>query len=153
MLAVKAPDANVFDWLLGEWTFVREIPHYATVRGEVRIAVVNDGAARYEETALVTLVQGETLRATQCYLFHRLPAPVNGFDVRFCDTNELFERLEFHPQPSGVLEARAHFLCAADTYESLFAVDPQDRLHVEHIVRGPRNNYRIATTYSRIEVV
>lgn len=150
---MKAPHPSVFDWLLGKWTFVREIPRYATVRGEARIAVVTDGTARYEENALVTLVEGGTLRATQCYLFHRLPPPVNGIEVRFCGTNELFERLEFHQRHGGGLEARAHFLCAADTYESLFAAGPQNRLHVEHIVLGPRKNYRIATTYSRIDAL
>jgi hypothetical protein len=139
--------ASVFDWLLGNWTLVREIPQYAS------ILLLDDGAARYEETALVTLVQGGTLNARQCYVFHRLPSPLNGIEVRFCDTDELFERLEFRALADGVLEARARFLCSPDTYESLFTVANDDRLHIEHLVRGPRKHYRITTICSRIETL
>ena len=144
-----AAATSIFHWLLGEWTFLREIPGYASVRGQARIALSADDTARYEETALVTLVHGGTLRATQCYRFLRLPAPINGIEVRFCATNELFERLEFHLLADGILEARARFLCAADTYDSLFAIDRERHLHVEHVVQGPRKNYRVETTYTR----
>ncbi len=149
-IAVRAASTSVFDWLLGEWAFVRDIPHYASVRGRAQITRSTRDTARYEETAVVTLTQGGTLRATQCYLFRRLPAMINGIEVRFCETNELFERLEFHPLADGVLEARARYLCAADTYESVFATDGEHRLRVEHVVQGPRKNYRVETTYTRI---
>lgn len=141
---------SVFDWLPGEWTFVREIPGYARVRGEARVTLAGaDGEARYEETAEVSLVQGGRLRATQCYVFRRLAAPANGIEVRFCDTGELFERLEFSERADGGLEARARFVCAADVYESLFAVGQDERLHVEHVVRGPRKDYVVRTAYER----
>lgn len=144
---------GVFDWFLGEWTFVREIPGYASVRGEARVIATGDDAARYEETAVVSLVQGGTLRATQCYLYRRLARPVNGFEVFFCgageETGEFFERLEFQERPDGGLEARARFLCAADVYESVFVVEAEGRLLVEHRVRGPRKDYRVETVYSR----
>lgn len=146
---VKAAAANIFDWLRGEWTFVRAIPGYASVRGEARIVQENDGAARYEETARVTLLNGGTLRATQCYRFRPLAPPANGVEVLFCDSNELFERLEFHDGEGGALEARARFVCGADTYESAFLVDGEERLHVEHVVRGPRKDYRVLTVYTR----
>jgi hypothetical protein len=141
---------SVFDWLQGEFSFVREIPGYASVRGKARITATGNDAARYEETAVVSLVQGGRLRATQCYLSRRLPAPLNGMEVFFCETGELFERLEFGVRTDGSLEARARFLCAADAYESTFAVDPQGLLRVEHTVRGPRKNYRVETLYTRI---
>lgn len=148
-----AAAADVFDWLLGQWTFVREIPGYANVRGEARVTPTGEGEARYEETAVVSLVRGGThsgtLRATQCYQFRRLPAPVNGIDVLFCQTGELFERLIFDESSEDRLEARARFLCAADVYESAFAIDRVGRLHVEHVVRGPKKNYRVETIYSR----
>src|SRR5579872_3099065 len=144
---------SVFDWLLGEWSFVREIPGYAKVRGEARVTPTGEGEARYEETAEVSLVQSgtnaATLRAKQRYGFRRLPPPVNGIETRFCDTGELFERLEFSERADGGLEARARFVCAADVYESVFAVDGEGRLHVEHVVRGPRKNYEVRSAYER----
>jgi Family of unknown function (DUF6314) len=145
----KAAAVSVFEWLQGEWAFVREVPGHASVRGEVRIAQVDDDTARYEETALVTLAQGGTLRATQCYLHKRLPPPANGIEVRFCDTGALFERLEFIPLKDGALEARARYVCAADVYESAFVVRG-DRLHVEHVVEGPKKDYRVKTVYRRM---
>lgn len=140
---------SIFDWLQGEWAFVREIPGYASVRGEARITATGEDTARYEETAVVSLVQGGTLRGTQCYLYRRLAPPLNGMDVSFCETGELFERLEFSARPEGGLEAQARFLCAADVYESVFTVDAKGRLHAKHAVRGPRKNYQVETTYTR----
>lgn len=150
----KAAGESVFDWLVGEWVFEREVPGYASVRGEARVMAAADGEARYEETAIVSLAQGGTrMRATQCYWFRRLAGPVNGIEVRFCDTGELFERLEFRERADGGLEARARFLCADDVYESAFVVGPvedgEERLRVEHVVRGPRKDYTVRTTYAR----
>jgi hypothetical protein len=146
---------SVFDWLLGEWSFVREIPGYARVRGEALVTPTGKGEARYQETAEVSLVRTGTsaanMRATQCYGFRRLPPPVNGIETRFCDTGELFERLEFSERADGGLEARARFACAADVYESLFAVSPEGRWYVEHVVRGPRKNYEVRSAYARKE--
>jgi hypothetical protein len=140
---------DIFDWLQGTWAFTREVSGYASVEGEARIVPIADGEARYEETALVTLKQGGTLRATQCYLHRRLPQPASGIEVRFCDTGELFERLEFQRLADGVLEARARFVCAEDTYVSVFAVRGE-RLHVEHGVKGPRKDYHVTTVYRRM---
>ena len=141
--------ASVFDWLQGEWAFVREVPGHATVRGEARIVAEGDDTARYEETALVTLTHGGTLRATQCYVHRRLPQPANGIEVRFCDTGNLFERLEFRALADGAMEARARYVCAQDVYESSFIVRAE-RLHVEHVVQGPKKDYRVKTVYRRM---
>ena len=141
--------ASVFDWLRGEWAFVREIPGYASVRGKARIEPTGADTARYEETAHVTLTRGGTLRATQCYVHRRLPAPANGIEVRMCETGELFERLEFRARDDGALEARARYVCGDDTYESVFLVQGE-RLHVEHGVRGPQKDYHVQTSYRRV---
>jgi hypothetical protein len=144
-----AKGASVFDWLLGPWTFSREIPGYASVRGEASVTPEGENGARYEETATVSLVRGGTLQAKQCYLYRRLGLAVNGFEVRFCETGELFERLEFREEAGGGLRAQARFLCGDDVYESEYAVDAAGRLLVEHVVRGPRKDYRVRTIYSR----
>jgi hypothetical protein len=75
--------------------------------------------------------------------------PANGIEVRFCDTGELFERLEFQKREDGALEARARFECAGDVYDSTFVVRGE-RLHAEHVVRGLRKDYRVQTTYRRM---
>jgi len=146
---MKTRDVSVFDWLEGEWAFSREVPGYASVRGEARIASAGEDVARYEETALVSLAAGGTLRATQCYIHQRLPLPANGIEVRFCETGDLFERLEFRLLADGALEARARYVCASDVYESIFVVR-RDRLYVEHKVSGPRKDYRVETVYRRM---
>jgi hypothetical protein len=140
---------SVFDWLQGEWAFSREVPGYASIRGEARVTPAGDHAARYEETALVSLVAGGRLHAKQCYEYHRLPSAVNGFDVLFCETGELFERLEFRALNDGSLEARARYVCAADVYESTFVVRGES-LQVEHAVKGPKKDYRVTTVYRRM---
>lgn len=141
--------ANVFDWVQGSWTFMREVPGYASVRGEASVTLEGEDAARYEETAMVSLVYGGTMKASQCYLYRRLALPVHGFEVRFCETGDLFERLEFRGEAGGGLRARAKFLCGDDVYESEYAVDAEGRLVVEHVVRGPRKDYRVRTVYER----
>lgn len=105
--------------------------------------------ARYEETARVSLAQGGTLHATQCYLYERLPAPANGLLVLFCETAELFERLDFQQQAGGSLVAHARFLCADDDYVSEYTLDSRQHLHVRHTVRGPGKNYQVDTRYQR----
>ncbi len=141
--------SSVFDRLLGLWIFVREIPGYASATGEARITPEGDGSARYEETALVSLVQGGTLHATRCYFYRRLPRPANGLQILFCDTQQLFHELEFQQRDDGTLEAHARFLCAADEYVSEYTLDSQQRLRVQHTVRGPRKNYQVETLYER----
>ena len=148
-VVTRLEGASMFAWMLGSWTFSREISGYASVRGEASVTPEGEDAARYEETAWVSLVRGGTLKARQCYLYRRLALPVHGFEVRFCETEELFERLEFREEAGGVLRARARFLCGDDVYESEYAVDAEGRLLVEHAVRGPRKDYRVRTTYER----
>jgi hypothetical protein len=144
----NAAGMSVFDWLLGAWTFSREVPGYASIMGEARVTAEGEDGARYQEAATVSLVGGETLRAAQCYRYRRLAQPLNGFEVLFCETAELFERLDFRDR-EGALRARAQFSCGADLYESEYVADGRDRLIVEHAVRGPRKNYRVRTIYSR----
>ena len=146
---VSSEPSSVFDRLQGRWTFVREIPGYASARGEARIVPEGEDAARYEESAEVALIQGSTLHATQCYLYHRWPAVPNGLEILFCESRELFHHLAFEQGSDGSLEAHARFLCAADEYVSDYSLDPGGRLHVQHIVRGPKKNYQVNTIFVR----
>lgn len=141
---------SVFDWLLGDWVFTRNIPGYATATGQARIVREAEDRARYEEIAQVSLLDGTTLRGTQCYLYRRRPDSPSILEVFFCESGELFERLEFQLDEKGRLTAEAHFLCAADEYISEYTLEACQRLHVSHTVRGPRKNYQVETRYERL---
>ncbi|MFZ0631732.1 MAG: DUF6314 family protein [Acidobacteriaceae bacterium] len=140
---------DIFDRLQGEWSFVREVPRKATMTGRARVLQTGEGRARYDETARVLLADGKTLTGSQSYRYRRLPPPANGFDVLFPENEELFERLDFHLSPEGSLHADAEHHCAPDHYISHFTLDREDRLFVEHSVKGPHKEYVVRTTYRR----
>jgi Family of unknown function (DUF6314) len=142
--------SDILDRLQGEWTFVREVPGKATMTGRARIASTGEGRARYNETARVRLADGSTLTGSQSYVYRRLPAPANGFDVLFAETGELFERLDFRSAPDGSLRANAEHACPPDRYVSQFTLDTEDRLSVEHTVTGPGKNYVVRTAYRKV---
>ncbi len=141
---------QVFDLLLGAWTFVREVSSQATMVGRSTIALLEEGTALYQEAAQVTLANGQTLNGQQRYLYRRSPHPANGFDILFDRTQQLFQSLQFSPSGNGRLAARASHLCKADSYFSEYALVGEDRFHVRHTVRGPQKDYVVRTTYLRI---
>jgi Family of unknown function (DUF6314) len=142
--------SDIFDRLQGDWTFVREVPGKATMTGRARIESTGEGRARYNESARVRLADGSQLTGSQSYVYRRLPAPANGFDVLFADTGELFERLDFRSSPDGSVRADAEHDCPPDRYVSHFTLDAEDRLAVEHTVTGPEKNYVVRTAYRRV---
>lgn len=139
----------VFDQLLGAWTFTRAVPGIASITGRAIILPLSGNLARYQETAEITLANGTMLHGTQRYLHRRLPPPINGFEILFPETVQLFERLEFHPSDAHTLCAAADHLCAADRYLSSYACDADDSWRVQHTVRGPKKNYILQTVYRR----
>ena len=148
----RSPDRSpdILDRLQGEWTFVREVPGKATMTGRARIAPTGQAQARYDESARVRLADGKTLTGSRSYRYRRLPAPANGFDVLFAETGELFERLDFRPTPDGSLRADAEHHCPPDCYVSIFTLDSEDRLTVQHTVNGPGKNYVVRTAYRKV---
>lgn len=140
---------DVLERLQGEWTFVREVPGKATMTGRAHIVVTGDGRARYDETARVRLTDGKTFSGSQSYVYRRLPAPANGFDVLFAETGQLFERLDFRAAADGSLRAVAEHDCPPDHYASQFALDAEGGLTVEHKVTGPEKDYVVRTSYRK----
>ena len=128
--------------------FVREIPGYASARGEAWVRAEGEDLARYEESAQVVLAEGGTLQGTQCYLYRRLGA--DGLEIQFCESGKMFERLTFREQAGGRLEAVACCVCGADEYVSQYRLEGSDRLEVKHRVKGPRKDYRVETVYRRL---
>ena len=146
---MSSEPSSVFDRLLGRWIFVRDIAGYAHAQGKARITREGEDTARYEESGEVALARGGTLHATQCYLYRRWPAVPDGLEILFCESREIFHQLAFKQGSDGSFEAHARFLCAADEYVSDYRFDPAGRLHVQHIVRGPKKNYQINTIFVR----
>jgi Family of unknown function (DUF6314) len=109
---VFAQGRTVWEWMLGRWTFVREIPGYASARGEAWIRAEGEDRARYEESAQVALAWGGTLRGTQCYLYRRLG--VDGLEILFCERGKVFERLTFRERDGGGWRPE-HAACAGPT--------------------------------------
>ena len=118
--------------------------------GRATITLVEEGTALYEETAQVTLANGQTLNGQQRYLYQRSPHPVNGFDILFDRTHQLFQSLKFSSSGNGRLTARASHLCNADSYFSEYELVGEDRFDVQHKVRGPQKDYVVSTSYLRV---
>ena len=118
--------------------------------GRATIALVEEGSALYQEAAQVTLANGQTLNGQQRYLYQRSPHPVNGFDILFDRTQQLFQSLKFSSSGNGRLTARASHLCEADSYFSEYELVGEGRFHVQHKVRGPQKDYVVRTRYIRI---
>ncbi len=139
----------VFDLLLGSWTFVREVSPHATMTGRAAIYLIETGLAFYHETTRVVLAGGQILNGKQSYLFRRSPPPINGFDILFPDTHQLFHRLQFSPGNNGSLIAKSTHWCKADSYASRYKLDGDDNFYVQHLVSGPRKQYVAKTIYLR----
>jgi hypothetical protein len=140
-----APGA-VFGWLVGEWSFVREVPGQANMTGRATVSLVDESTALYEEWAEVRLVDGGILRGEQRYLYRKSEA---GFAVLFADTRKLFHELRFHVDPDGCLRASAKHQCGDDVYVSEYRMGVDGSFTVSHAVRGPKKDYVIDTMYRR----
>ena len=142
-------DVPVFDRLLGSWTFTREVSPHAHMTGQATVGLIETGLALYYETTRVALAGGQILNGKQRYLYRRSPPPVNGFEILFPDTHQLFHRLHFAPDGQGRSIAKASHWCKADSYLSEYALDGAGNFHVLHIVSGPRKHYIAQTIYTR----
>src|SRR5271155_1076877 len=88
--------------------------------GSTTICPLGDEIAEYEETAHVALVNGTVFNGTRRYLYRRPQQPVNGLQILFYETGELFQSLEFHDEGDGRWRATANHLCKADLYLSKY---------------------------------
>jgi hypothetical protein len=140
---------HAFDFLLGEWSFEREIPQQASIRGKALVSIQQDGTALYAEAALVTLTSGERLHGERRYLYRKMN---DGFSVFFHDTAALFHDLRFAPDGDGCLRAHATHACKADFYRSTYELWDHGSMHVQHIVQGPRKDFQIDTVYRRADL-
>ena len=137
---------GIFEGLLGQWRFEREIPGRAVMSGEACFTLVDEGTAVYEEAGEVRLEDGQRLHAKQSYVYRRVEG---GFAVLFRETGELFQEVVFGVGAGGELRGEARHLCRADEYVSRYAFGLDGGFEVRHRVIGPRKDYSIRTVYRR----
>ena len=142
-----SPD-HIFRLLQGEWSFTRDVPGQASMKGTARIEALSPEVAQYDERAELQLADGQTIRGERRYLYCATEA---GFDVLFDDTGRLFHSLRFAREEDGALGAEARHECSPDVYLSSYSVWSEDRFEVRHVVSGPRKDYAIHTIYTRAE--
>ncbi len=132
--------------LVGEWSFERTIRGQGCMTGVAVVEPVGDGRMNYRESGELRLEDGQRLRGEQRYVYERLD---QGFAVRFHGTGELFHRVMFRWGEGGLWKASAEHTCKADVYVSEYVFRGDGTFSVEHVVRGPRKDYVIATCYRR----
>jgi hypothetical protein len=140
---------DVFDFLMGRWSFEREVSGQASIQGEASVSMQQDRTALYVEAALVILTSGERLHGERRYLYRKID---DGFSVFFHDTGALFHDLRFEPDGEGRLRACATHSCKADFYRSTYVLWDHGCMHVQHIVQGPRKDFQIDTVYRRTDI-
>ena len=134
---------GIFEGLLGEWSFVREIPGQALMSGDASFTLVDGETALYEEAGEVTLEDGQRLHAKQSYSYKKTEG---GFAVLFSETGELFHEVVFG---GAELTGEARHLCRQDDYVSRYTVGVDGGFEINHRVVGPRKDYSIRTVYRR----
>ena len=141
------PD-KILESLEGRWRIVRRIPGTARLRGVADFTPLRAGQLAYKETGTLLLANGQTTTAEREYIFAAAPA---GFDVYFVESPpRLFHEARLSLS-NAVLVAECEHLCIADNYRSRYRWRSADRFSIFHRVKGPRKNYCMVTTYTRIE--
>jgi hypothetical protein len=149
--SVQNQDATVlpalcpFDWMVGDWQVDRVVPGMAGMRGSARVVLLHGDTALYSERVSIQLQTGERVEGARKYLYCRTDA---GLDVLFEDTGRLYQSLQFRREGSFLLAEATHD-CGMDRYASEYRIHGQDNYTVRHVVRGPRKDYEITTTYRR----
>ncbi|WP_158944900.1 DUF6314 family protein [Granulicella sp. S190] len=138
---------DVFDGLLGEWGFEREIPGQGRMSGTASFTALEDGSVLYREAGELRLEDGQALQSRQSYLYERGDC---GFAVRFHDTRELFQVVRFEVEGEEMAGGAEH-LCKDDRYVSAYRIYADGSFEIRHRVSGPKKDYAIRTVYWRLK--
>lgn len=140
--------SDVTKKLIGSWSFSRVIENQATMQGTAIFTPLDRGRLAYREQGHLKLANGTTVQAEREYLFS---SSGGGFRVFFReDPPRLFHEISLSASPGGALSGRAGHLCKHDDYQSAYAFLPDGTFAVRHVVSGPRKDYTMTTTYTRI---
>ena len=139
--------ADVFTRLAGNWTLHRRADGRDLMTGQASLTPNNDGSLAYRETGMARYADGQSFAAERTYLYRAGPS---GFSVFFSENPpRLFHDVILN-DANGTLTGEASHLCRDDLYRSRYSFLPDGTFSTRHDVRGPRKNYVLDTSYSRI---
>lgn len=134
--------------LIGSWSFNRVIEGQATMQGVAILTPLGEGRLAYREQGNLKLLNGTELQAERDYIFSDSDS---GFEVFFNENPpRLFHEISLSAPSGGELSGSARHLCNLDDYQSTYTFLADGRFVVRHVVSGPRKNYTMTTTYTRV---
>ncbi|UGX92809.1 DUF6314 family protein [Bradyrhizobium barranii subsp. barranii] len=140
--------SDVTKRLIGSWSFNRVIEGQATMQGIAIFTPLDGGRLAYREQGHLKLANGAIVQAEREYVFSNSEG---GFKVFFReDPPRLFHEISLSASSGGELSGRARHLCKHDDYQSAYMFLPDGTFVVRHVVSGPRKDYTMNTTYTRL---
>ena len=142
-------DASVVtEKLIGSWSFNRVIEGQATMQGIATFTPLDQRRLAYRERGHLKLSNGTELEAEREYIFNNSNG---GFEVFFKENPpRLFHEISLSASVGGALSGSAGHLCNLDNYQSSYTFLADGRFVVRHVVSGPRKDYTMTTTYTRV---
>ena len=124
----------------GDWVIDRTIVHAdgseARFTGEAAFQENGSGGLDYTEDGVLTLPNGQAMRATRAYRWEA------DLSVHFDDERP------FHQVPAS--GGTAIHLCAPDTYRVTYDFQNWPSWKAVWEVTGPKKDYRMTSTYTRL---
>lgn len=140
--------SDVVTRLAGAWSFNRVIEGQGSMQGLATFTLLSASSLAYREQGRLTLLSGIELEAEREYVFRE---GCRGFDVFFKDNPpRLFHTIELAASGGGALSGSAGHLCHLDHYQSTYIFCGDGGLIIRHVVSGPRKDYTMTTTYTRL---
>jgi hypothetical protein len=140
--------SDVMKKLIGSWSFDRVIESQATMQGIATFAPLDSGRLAYREQGCLKLANGTEVQAEREYFFSNSDG---GFKVFFReDPPRLFHEIFLSASSGGKLSGHARHVCKRDEYQSAYMFLPDGTFAVRHVVSGPRKDYTMNTSYTRL---
>ncbi len=140
--------SEVTEKLIGFWSFNRVVEGQATMQGIATFTSLDEGRLAYREQGHLKLLNGTELQAEREYIFGNSD---QGFQVFFKENPpRLFHEISLSASVGGALSGSAGHLCNLDDYQSTYTFLADGRFVVRHVVSGPRKDYTMTTTYTRV---
>ncbi|QOZ50735.1 DUF6314 family protein [Bradyrhizobium sp. CCBAU 53338] len=134
--------------LVGAWSFSRVIEGHGSMQGIATFTPLDAESLAYREQGRLRLQDGTELEAEREYIFRKGD---RGFEVFFKETPpRLFHAIELAASGGGALTGSAGHLCNLDHYQSGYTFRGDGRFVIRHVVSGPRKDYTMVTTYTRV---
>jgi len=140
--------SDVTKKLIGSWSLDRVIEGQATMQGIATFTPLDGGRLAYREQGSLKLANGTIVQAEREYVFS---GSDRGFKVFFKeDPPRLFHEISLSASSGGGLSGHARHLCLPDEYQSAYTFMLDGTFVVRHVVSGPRKDYTMMTTYTRL---